>query len=67
LQREIGHADFLPKEFLTWIKIFDSRYYYIGDAEGHEYSDLQVGDEVTLASFLCSLLILSKMRLLFAL
>ena len=29
--------------------------YYIGSAEGHEYPDLQVGDEVNPRTLLCSL------------
>jgi len=31
-------------------------FYYIGSAEGHEYPDLQVGDEVNPLTFFCALL-----------
>ena len=32
------------------------RVYYYGSAEGHEYPDLQVGDEVNPRTFFCTLL-----------
>jgi hypothetical protein len=31
-----------------------SPFYYFGSAEGHEYPDLEVGDEVNPRTFLCS-------------
>ena len=33
---------------------FDLQLYYIGSAEGHEYPDLQVGDEVNPRTFFAS-------------
>ena len=39
-------------EGLNTYKLFFEKDYYIGSAEGHEYPDLQVGDEVNPRTFL---------------
>ena len=51
----MNYTNAIDIAYIIYINLDFNWIYYIGSVEGHEYPDLQVGDEVNLARF-CALL-----------